>query len=65
MRRRQPGDDFWLLVGCDTVRDLHLWYEPRRLLETTGLLVMTRPGTPAPDRRELAAARLGRGRRPP
>ena len=58
LRRRRPGDDFWLLAGGDVVRDLHLWYEPRRLVETAGLLVMARPGTPAPDRAELAA-RLG------
>ena len=58
LRRRRPGDDFWLLVGSDVVGDLHLWYEPRRLLETAGLLVMDRPGRPAPDGRELGA-RLG------
>ncbi len=58
LRRRRPGDDFWLLAGGDVVRDLHGWYEPRRLLETAGLLVMARPGTPTPDSAELAA-RLG------
>ncbi len=58
LRRRRPGDDFWLLAGGDVVRDLHLWYEPRRLVETAGLLVMARPGTPPPDRDELGA-RLG------
>jgi nicotinate-nucleotide adenylyltransferase len=56
--RRRPGDDFWLLVGGDVVRDLHLWYEPRRLVEQAGLLVMERPGSPAADAAELAA-RLG------
>ena len=58
LRRRRPGDDFWLLVGSDAVHDLHQWYEPRRLLDMAGLLVMDRPGSPAPDRGELAA-RLG------
>ncbi|HVS39063.1 MAG TPA: nicotinate-nucleotide adenylyltransferase [Gemmataceae bacterium] len=55
LRGRRPGDDLWLLVGGDVIRDLHLWYEPRRLLETAGLLVMARPGTPTPDPAELAA----------
>ena len=32
--------------------------QPRRLVEMAGLLVMDRPGSPAPDRRELGA-RLG------
>src|SRR5258708_2055056 len=58
LRRRSPGDDFWLLVGGDAVRDLHIWYEPRRILELAGLLVMTRPGSPPPDRDELRG-RLG------
>ena len=47
-----------VFVGSDIVHDLHLWYEPRRFVETAGLLVMDRPGSPAPDRRELGA-RLG------
>ena len=51
--RRRPGDDFWLLVGGDVIRDLHLWYAPRRLMESAGLLVMARPGSPAPDAEEL------------
>ena len=58
LRRTRPGDDFWLLVGGDVVRDIHLWYEPRRLVESAGLLVLARPGAPTPDRDELAA-RLG------
>jgi nicotinate-nucleotide adenylyltransferase len=55
LRRRRPGDDFWLLVGGDTVGDLPMWHEPRRLLEMAGLLVMARPGSPPPDRDELGA----------
>src|SRR5450755_450450 len=58
LRRRRPGDDFWLLAGGDAVRDLHFWYEPRRLLDMAGLLVMARPTSPPPDPEELRA-RLG------
>ena len=32
-----------LLIGIDAIRDLHLWYEPRRVLELAGLLVVERP----------------------
>jgi nicotinate-nucleotide adenylyltransferase len=42
--RRHPGDDFFLLVGSDTLRDLPLWHEPARLLTQAGLVVMARPG---------------------
>jgi nicotinate-nucleotide adenylyltransferase len=53
LRRRRPGDDLLLLVGGDTIRDFHLWYEPRRILELAGLLVMRRPESLPPDREEL------------
>jgi nicotinate-nucleotide adenylyltransferase len=46
LRRRHPTDDFHLLVGSDTLAEIHTWYEPVRLLEMVGLLVMTRPGHP-------------------
>jgi nicotinate-nucleotide adenylyltransferase len=58
LHRRRPGDDLWLLVGGDVIRDLHLWYEPRRIVELAGLLVMDRPGSPPPAGDELGA-RLG------
>ncbi len=46
LRRRHPTDEFHLLVGSDTLAEIHTWYEPVRLLELVGLLVMTRPGFP-------------------
>ena len=51
LRRRHPADDFYLLVGSDTLEEIHTWYEPARLLNMVGLLVMTRPGHPprSPD----------------
>jgi nicotinate-nucleotide adenylyltransferase len=58
LHRRRPSDEYFLLVGGDTIRDLHLWYEPRRILELAGLLVVGRPDSPPPDRDELGA-RLG------
>jgi nicotinate-nucleotide adenylyltransferase len=50
-RRRLPRADFFLVVGSDTLLDLHHWHEWRRLLELAGLLVVARPGfaMPAPD----------------
>jgi len=47
-----------LLIGGDAIRDLHIWHEPRRILELAGLLVVGRPNSPPPDRDELRA-RLG------
>jgi nicotinate-nucleotide adenylyltransferase len=56
--RRHPKDEFFLLAGSDTVRDLGTWYEPVRLLELAGLVVMARAGHGVPDaaalRRQVA-----------
>jgi nicotinate-nucleotide adenylyltransferase len=56
LRRRHPADDFYLLLGSDTLAEIHSWYDPGRLLSMVGLLVMTRPGYPARSADELRAA---------
>ena len=53
--RRQPGDDFWLLAGGDVAATFICGTSRGAFSKTTGLLVMTRPGTPEPKRDELAA----------
>jgi nicotinate-nucleotide adenylyltransferase len=58
LRRRHPGDEFFLVVGSDTLDDLHHWHEPVRLLGQAGLVVTARPGYAIPDAAELAR-RLG------
>ncbi len=44
LRRRHPGDDFFLLIGSDTLQDVPLWHEPVELLRLAALVVMARPG---------------------
>jgi nicotinate-nucleotide adenylyltransferase len=56
LRRLHPGDEFFLLVGSDTLADIHTWYEPARLLDMVGLLVMTRPGRATRTAEEIRAA---------
>src|SRR5882724_7885500 len=38
----RPGDDFCFIIGSDTLHELHLWYQPRRILELATLLVVAR-----------------------
>jgi nicotinate-nucleotide adenylyltransferase len=45
LRRRHPGHEFFLLIGSDALVDLPHWYEPIRVLEQAGLLVMSRPSS--------------------
>lgn len=45
LRRRHPGNEFFLLAGSDTLVDLPHWHEPEVVLQNAGLIVMGRPGT--------------------
>ncbi len=53
LRRRHPSHEFLLLIGSDTLNDLPHWYQPARVLELAGLLVMTRPGSAVSTVEEL------------
>jgi nicotinate-nucleotide adenylyltransferase len=52
-RRRHPGDESFLLVGSDTLRDLPHWHDPAGVLRNAGLLVVVRPNHPVLDADEL------------
>jgi len=53
LRRRHADSEFFLLIGSDSLADLPGWYEPRRIVESAGLLVMLRVQHPAPPPGEL------------
>jgi nicotinate-nucleotide adenylyltransferase len=55
LHRGHPGDEFWLLVGADTLADLGSWHEKRRLPELAGLMVMARPGHAIPGEDRVRA----------
>jgi nicotinate-nucleotide adenylyltransferase len=56
LHRRQPADEFFLLMGSDGLPDLPTWYEPRRVIEQAGLVVVPRPGVMLWTAERLAAA---------
>ncbi len=53
LRRRHPGDEFFLLVGSDVLPDLPTWHEPKRLLSQVRLVLVPRPGFPVPSDEKL------------
>jgi nicotinate-nucleotide adenylyltransferase len=55
LHRRHPGDEFFLLIGGDSLADLPHWREPRRILQLAGILVMERPGHILPPTEQLRA----------
>lgn len=45
LRQREPGDEWFLLVGSDSVRDLGTWREPEEIARLAELLVVCRSGS--------------------
>lgn len=43
-RRRHPGVDLWLIIGADSLEELHLWKDVGELLRLCRLAVVGRPG---------------------
>src|SRR5688572_13805894 len=46
LQRKHAGAELCLIVGGDTLAELHLWYRPERIVELATLLAVPRPGTP-------------------
>jgi nicotinate-nucleotide adenylyltransferase len=44
--RLSPGDEIWLLVGADSLRDLPLWRAPEEIVALANLGIYGRPGYP-------------------
>jgi nicotinate-nucleotide adenylyltransferase len=47
LRQQQPGDEFSLMIGSDTLADLPNWREPVEIAKLTTLLVAERTDSPA------------------
>jgi nicotinate-nucleotide adenylyltransferase len=43
LRSRYPSAAFYLIVGSDSLRDMHKWYRPEAICEQAKLLVVSRP----------------------
>lgn len=51
-----PDDEFWLILGADSVHDLPGWYQPQRIMELARVLAVNRGGQPLPSREPLRGA---------
>jgi nicotinate-nucleotide adenylyltransferase len=56
LHRRHPGNELFLLMGSDGLPDLPGWYQPVRVVEQAGLVVVPRPGVMLWTAERLAAA---------
>ena len=55
MQAEYPGDELYLLIGSDSLRDLKIWHAPARVVAQARLAVIRRPGA-EPDWRALEAS---------
>jgi nicotinate-nucleotide adenylyltransferase len=55
LKLRHPEDEFFLIVGADSLEDFPLWYQPVRILELASLLTVDRPGWKFPAIAEVEA----------
>jgi nicotinate-nucleotide adenylyltransferase len=53
LRARRADAELFLIIGSDTLQDLRLWYQPMRILELAGLLIVPRPGWSIPGTEEV------------
>jgi nicotinate-nucleotide adenylyltransferase len=52
----RPDDELCFILGSDSVHDLPLWYQPRRILELATLLVVARADWPVFSAQEVKAS---------
>lgn len=53
LHRRHPDQEWYLLMGSDSLPDLPQWHEPQRIVARAGIVVMERPGWPVVTSEEL------------
>jgi len=53
LRRENPANDYFFIVGMDSFRDIASWKEYRRLFELAHIVVAARPGSPGGNPRDL------------
>ena len=56
LKKIQPGAEWFLLVGSDTLAELHEWHDPAGIVRRARLLVMARGGERVLSAEELRAA---------
>ncbi len=53
LHQQRPKDDWFLIMGADSLVDLPRWRAPQRICELALPLIAHRPGAPTPDYRVL------------
>lgn len=62
IRARLPADELYLILGWDAATMLRTWRDPQGVAELATIVVVSRPGTPAPGPMDLQSAGLASDR---
>lgn len=62
MRREQPEDELFLILGWDAAKLFSTWHEPERVSELAAIVIVARPGSGAPREEDLKGVGLGKAR---
>lgn len=62
MRRVQPEDELFLILGWDAARLFSTWRRPDEVRELATIVVVARPGSAAPRREDLEGVGLDKAR---
>ena len=55
LHAERPGDELWLILGGDSLRDLPTWRAPEEIVKLASLAVLPRPGIDPTDVSSLGA----------
>lgn len=58
LKRLLPQDGLFLILGWDAATLFATWHEPAKVRSLASVIVISRPGTPAPSADQLSAAGL-------
>jgi nicotinate-nucleotide adenylyltransferase len=62
LRRLQPEDELFLILGWDAARLFSTWHRPEQVRELATILVIARPGSEAPREEDLEGAGLDKAK---
>jgi len=62
MRRSQPEDELFLILGWDAARLFSTWHRPDEVRELATIVVVARPGSAAPRKEDLEGVGLDKAR---
>ncbi|MEA2643313.1 MAG: nicotinate-nucleotide adenylyltransferase [Chloroflexota bacterium] len=58
LRKEQPDDELFLILGWDAAKLFSTWHEPEKVLELATIVVVARPGGGAPRQEDLRGVGL-------